>query len=36
VVTVTDTASGAVRAYTNPQGTAFAPVQATDAFATCP
>lgn len=36
VVTVTDTESGQVRHYFNPQGTAFAPVQDTDAFATCP
>jgi hypothetical protein len=36
VTTVTDTANGAVRTYTNPQGTRFAPVQDTAAFATCP
>lgn len=34
-LTVTDTTNGAVRTYTNPQGTAFAPVQDTGAFA-CP
>jgi hypothetical protein len=33
VTTVTDTASGAVRTYSNPQGTAFAPLQDTEAFA---
>ena len=36
VVTVTDTEAGQVRHYFNPQGKAFAPVQDTDAFATCP
>lgn len=36
VITVTDTHSGAVRTYINPQGTAFKPVQDTGAFATCP
>jgi hypothetical protein len=35
-VTVTDTATGSVRTYTNPQGTPFAPIQDTSAFATCP
>lgn len=35
VVTVTDTESGQVRNYFNPPGTPFAPVQDTDAFATC-
>ena len=35
-MTVTDTANGTVRTYANPQGTAFAPIQDTDAFATCP
>jgi outer membrane protein assembly factor BamB len=34
VLTVTDTANGAVRFYQNPQGTAFAPLQDTRAF-TC-
>ncbi len=33
---VTDTQTGAVRLYTNPQNTAFQPTQDTDAFATCP
>jgi hypothetical protein len=36
VLTVTDTEAGRSRVYFNPQGTAFAPVQDTDAFATCP
>jgi hypothetical protein len=35
-MTVTDTATGAVRNYTNPQGTPFAPIQDTNAFAACP
>ncbi|MFN2386845.1 MAG: S8 family serine peptidase [Thermoanaerobaculia bacterium] len=35
-MTVEDTNTGAVRTYRNPQGTAFAPVQDTGAFATCP
>jgi len=35
-VTVTDTATGAVRVYQNPLGTAAAAVNDTDAFATCP
>ena len=34
-LTVTDTVTGAVRTYTNPQGTAFAPIQDTNAFL-CP
>jgi hypothetical protein len=33
---VTDTQTGITRTYTNPQGTAFAPIQDTNAFATCP
>ncbi|MEO8432122.1 MAG: hypothetical protein ABI592_11485 [Acidobacteriota bacterium] len=33
VITVTDTLSGAVKTYTNPQGTAFQPIQDTSAFA---
>jgi hypothetical protein len=33
---ITDTASGAVKTYTNPQGTSFKPIQDTSAFATCP
>jgi photosystem II stability/assembly factor-like uncharacterized protein len=36
VMTVTDTQTGAVKTYTNPQGTAFQPIQDTSAFATCP
>ena len=36
VLTVTDTQSGRVRTYFNPGGRAFAPVQDTSAFATCP
>ena len=36
VISVTDTEFGVVRTYTNPQGTAFQPIQDTDAFATCP
>jgi hypothetical protein len=36
VITVTDTDTGAVKTYTNPQGTAFRPIQDTGAFATCP
>ncbi|HEX9304620.1 MAG TPA: PPC domain-containing protein [Thermoanaerobaculia bacterium] len=35
-LTVTDTSNGTARNYTNPQNTAFAPIQDTDAFATCP
>ena len=35
-ITVTDTATGATRTYANPQGTAFAPIQDTSAFSTCP
>lgn len=35
-LTYTDTASGVQRSYTNPVGTAFAPIQDTSAFATCP
>jgi PKD repeat protein len=33
---VTDSQTGTVKTYNNPQGTAFAPVQDTNAFATCP
>ena len=33
---VTDTLTGAVRQYVNPLNTAFAPIQDTNAFATCP
>lgn len=36
VITVTDTQTGAVRTYENPQQTPFQPIQDTDAFATCP
>jgi len=36
ILTVTDTQTGAVKIYTNPQGTAFRPIQDTGAFATCP
>jgi hypothetical protein len=36
VMTVTDTQTGTVKKYTNPQGTAFQPIQDTSAFATCP
>jgi hypothetical protein len=35
-VVVTDTKTGQVKTYTNPLGTAFAPIQDTAAFATCP
>ena len=34
-LTVTDTVKGAVKTYTNPQGTPFQPIQDTGAFATC-
>ena len=33
---VTDTTTGAVRQYLNPLNKAFAPIQDTNAFATCP
>ena len=36
VITVRDTQTGASKSYTNPQGTAFKPIQDTSAFATCP
>ncbi len=36
ILTVTDTQTGAIRTYINPQGTAFEPIQDTNAFATCP
>ncbi len=36
VLTVTDTQTGTVQTYTNPQGTRFEPVLDTNAFATCP
>ena len=35
-LTVTDTRTGAVKAYDNPRGTPFRPIQDTGAFATCP
>jgi hypothetical protein len=35
-LTVTDTQKDAVKTYTNPQSTAFLPIQDTAAFATCP
>ena len=35
-LTVTDTVTGEVRAYSNALGSAFAPIQDLDAFATCP
>jgi hypothetical protein len=33
VIAVTDTQTGAVKTYTNPQGAAFEPIQDTDSFA---
>ena len=33
---VADTVAGEVREYSSPMGTAFAPIQDTDAFDTCP
>ena len=35
-ITVTDTSTGAIRTYLNPQNTAFRPIQDTAAFNTCP
>jgi hypothetical protein len=35
-ITVTDTQTGTVNTYLNPQGTPFAPIQDTSAFSTCP
>jgi hypothetical protein len=35
-ITVTDTLRNVTKQYTNPQGTAFQPIQDTGAFATCP
>jgi hypothetical protein len=35
-ITVTDTSTGLRQVYTNPQGTAFAPIQDTSAFSSCP
>lgn len=36
VITVTDSATGAFKIYTNPQNTPFQPIQDTSAFTTCP
>jgi photosystem II stability/assembly factor-like uncharacterized protein len=36
ILTVTDTQTGTVQTYTNPQGIPFEPIQDTNAFATCP
>ncbi len=36
ILTVTDTKTGTVQTYTNPQGTPFEPIQDTNSFATCP
>jgi hypothetical protein len=36
VLTVTDTKTGAIKTYTNPQGAAYQPIQDTFAFNTCP
>jgi hypothetical protein len=36
ILTVTDTQTGAIKTYTNPQSTAFLPIQDTGAFSTCP
>ena len=36
LLTVTDTQTGAIKTYTNPQGTPFQPIQDTSAFGTCP
>jgi len=35
ILTVRDTVTGTIRTYTNPSGTAFQPIQDTDAFTTC-
>lgn len=35
-LTITDTATGAQKTYSNPQGRAFRPIQDTGAFASCP
>ena len=35
-ITVTDMQTGAVKTYTNPQNTAFLPIQDTSAFDICP
>jgi hypothetical protein len=36
ILTVTDTQTGVIKTYTNPQGTPFQPIQDTAAFAACP
>ena len=36
ILTVTDTQTGTIQTYTNPQGTPFEPIQDTNAFVTCP
>jgi hypothetical protein len=36
VIRVDDTLAGIGRLYVNPRGTPFAPIQDTEAFATCP
>ncbi|HYS54003.1 MAG TPA: trypsin-like peptidase domain-containing protein [Thermoanaerobaculia bacterium] len=36
VLTIRDTKNGTTKTYTNPQNTAFQPIQDTNAFATCP
>jgi hypothetical protein len=36
VITVTDSQTGIMKTYTNPQGSPFAPIQDTAAFSTCP
>jgi hypothetical protein len=36
VLTIRDTKTGTVKTYTNPQSTAYQPIQDTSAFATCP
>jgi hypothetical protein len=36
VLKVTDTMTGLIKKYVNPQGTAFQPIQDVSAFATCP
>jgi len=36
ILTIDDTATGQRKTYENPQGRAFAPIQDTNAFATCP
>jgi sugar lactone lactonase YvrE len=36
ILTVTDTQTGTIQTYTNPQGAPFEPIQDTNAFTTCP